>query len=348
MRRQMIRFTTVAMVLFASVCLPVLAASSVDPTGTVIVANMSDNTVTIIDVASRATVATLPTGSAPHEIAVSRDQQTAVVTNYGVRGAAGSSLTVIDLKSLSVARTIDLGIYERPHGIAFVRGDSIVAVTSEVKQAVVLVNVETGDITGVVSTTQRASHMLAASADGGHVFTTNVVDGTVSSIDTVSEELASVISVAPMVEGIASSPDGDVLFVGSNSRKTVNVVDVPSGVVVDSLVGFGFPYRMAVTPDGGTAVLSDPARGEIRIVDVATRKEHHRVVVSRERIVASSEFADSPSPEGIALSADGTMAYVALQGRNEVAFVDLASGAITATVATGTWPDGIGYSALTR
>ena len=342
------RSATIATVLFATICLPVEAATHADPVGTVIVANMSDNTVTIIDVASRETIATLPTGPAPHEIAISRDQRKAVVTNYGVRGAPGSSLTVIDLKTLSVERTIDLGIYERPHGIAFIKGNSIVAVTSEVKQAVVMVNVDTGDITGTVPTTQRASHMLAASADGRRVFTTNVVDGTVSSIDTVDEQLAGVIEVAPMVEGIASSPDGEVLFVGSNSRKTVNVVDVPSGTVVDSLVGFGFPYRMAITPNGETAVLSDPARGEIRIVDVATRKEHHRIIVSKERIVASSEFADSPSPEGIALSFDGSTAYVALQGRNEVAFIDLASGSITATVATGTWPDGIGYSTLTR
>src|SRR5688572_33363001 len=75
------------------------------PTGTVIVANMGDNTATLIDVASKRVVATLPTGNGAHEVAVSNDGRWAVVSNYGVRGAPGNSLTVIDIGSATVTRT---------------------------------------------------------------------------------------------------------------------------------------------------------------------------------------------------------------------------------------------------
>ena len=119
---------------------PELVGECGDGLGTVIVANMGDNTATLLDVASRRVVATLPTGNGAHEVAVSHDGRWAVVSNYGVRGAPGNSLTVIDVPAAVVARTIDLGEFRRPHGSAFLPGDSLFVVTSEVSKAIVLVN----------------------------------------------------------------------------------------------------------------------------------------------------------------------------------------------------------------
>ena len=76
-------------------------------------------------------LATLPTGQGPHEVAISRDGSVAVVTDYGAQGPGGNTLTVIDVPGQRVARTIELGQYRRPHGIVFLPGDSLVAVTSE-------------------------------------------------------------------------------------------------------------------------------------------------------------------------------------------------------------------------
>src|SRR5688572_27017168 len=88
---------------------PTAASTTAAPSGTVIVANMGDHTATLIDVASKRVVATLPTGQGAHEVAVSHDGRWAVVSNYGVRGAPGNSLTVIDVPGAVVSRTIDLG-----------------------------------------------------------------------------------------------------------------------------------------------------------------------------------------------------------------------------------------------
>ena len=117
----------------AGACTSTVRVEGVSPsetpaTGTVIVANMGDNTATLIDVASRRVVATLPTGNGAHEVAVSNDGRWAVVSNYGVRGAPGNSLTVIDVPSAKVVRTIELGEFRRPHGSAFLPGDSVFAV----------------------------------------------------------------------------------------------------------------------------------------------------------------------------------------------------------------------------
>src|SRR5512138_1725597 len=91
--------------------------------GTLIVSNMNDNTATVLDAASGRVLATLPTGEGPHEVAASHDGRWALVSNYGVRGKPGNTLTVIDVGKLSVARTIDLHEYQRPHGMAFLPGD---------------------------------------------------------------------------------------------------------------------------------------------------------------------------------------------------------------------------------
>jgi DNA-binding beta-propeller fold protein YncE len=89
------------------------------PKGTIVVSNMNDNTAMLVDAESGRTLATLPTGEGPHEVAVSRDGRRAVVSNYGVRGKPGHTLTLIDVEKLDTVRTIDLRDYQRPHGMAF-------------------------------------------------------------------------------------------------------------------------------------------------------------------------------------------------------------------------------------
>jgi DNA-binding beta-propeller fold protein YncE len=56
----------------------------------------------------------------------------------------------------------------------------------------------------------------------------------------------------------------------------------------------------------------------------------------------------SAAPEGIAISPDGRWAFVTLQGRNELAFIDLRSRRIVARAPTGVWPDGVGFAPAIR
>jgi YVTN family beta-propeller protein len=88
---------------------PVKAQRADMPRGTVIANNMLDHTVTMLDASTGRVLATLPTGKGPHEVAVSRDGRWALVSNYGVRGEPGNSITVIDVARRSVVRTIALG-----------------------------------------------------------------------------------------------------------------------------------------------------------------------------------------------------------------------------------------------
>ncbi len=133
-------------------------------TGTLVITNKRPSTATIIDVGSGRILAVLPTGNGPHEVAVSNSGATAVVTDYS--GEPGRTLTVVDVVTERVIRTIDLGEHRRPHGIVYLPGDSLVAVTSEASGHVVVVNVPEGRIRRAVPTRQNGSHMVGVTADG--------------------------------------------------------------------------------------------------------------------------------------------------------------------------------------
>jgi YVTN family beta-propeller protein len=298
--------------------------------GTVIVANKQDNTVTLLSAAEGRVTATLGVGVGPHEVAASHDGRWAVVTNYGDRTNVGSSLSLIDLRTKTVARTLPLGEYRRPHGVAFLPGDRQLVVTSETNQAVLLVDLSSGAVETAIPTGQRASHMVALSADGRRAYTANIADGSVTEIDVTGGKQGRILKVAPMVEGIALSPDGKQLWVGSNQAHTVSVVDTEKWEVAGTFAAPGMPYRIAFTPDGRHAVVTAPMAGVIRIIDVATRTE-------RAAVPAASAV-------GVTISADGAYAYVTLQDSNQVAVVDLERGTLAGTYPVGAGPDGVAFA----
>ncbi len=322
-------------------------AQGARPRGTVVVSNMNEATATVIDAATGAVRATLPTGTGPHEVATSHDGRWAVVTNYGVRGAPGNSITVIDVARATVARTLDLGAYQRPHGAAFLPGDSLLVVTSEARQMVLTVDVRDGRVVATQRTRGRASHMLAIDAAARRLFTANIADGTVSRLVPGGADSADVFPAAGAVEGIAITPNGRHVWVGSNRDSLVVVLDASTGAPVDTVRGFGMPYRLAVTPNGETVVVSDPVRGEVRAFHSASRKARWTIIVPRDSLVATAEVPGSPSPEGIALSRDNRWAFVTLQGRNRLATIDIARGTIVGYTPTGVWSDGVAYSPVT-
>jgi YVTN family beta-propeller protein len=161
-------FSVVAMLLLVSV------ANAAD-SGTLLVLNKSDNTVSLIDLANRKVVATVPTGIGPHEVAVSPNGKLAVVANYGAQ-TPGSSLTVIDIPAKKVLKTIELGEYRRPHGIVWLKGDEV-ALTAEANKALLVVDVNTGKVLSNVVTDQNVSHMVVVSPKHAKAFVANIGSG---------------------------------------------------------------------------------------------------------------------------------------------------------------------------
>lgn len=316
--------------------------------GLLVVANQQGASATILDAATLKTVATVPVGQGPHEVAISTDGRWAVVTNYGVQGTAGNTLSVIDLaaETPSVVRTIDLGQYQRPHGAAFVQSGMKLLVTSETSQRLLLLDFISGRIDTAMATNGRGSHMVTVQRDGRRAWTSNIADGTVSEFDVDTRTTKRTFAVAPNVEGIAATPGGVQVWVGSNTAKTVTVVNGADAKILGTIGGFGQPYRVGVSRSGRVALVSDPPSNRIWIYDVGTRKELAQIDLAGQTGVGSP--AAQAGPEGITFDPIADYAYVTLHGTNQVVAIDLRTRKVMGFGSVGAGPDGIGFSPQVR
>ncbi|MBL0938913.1 MAG: beta-propeller fold lactonase family protein [Gemmatimonadaceae bacterium] len=317
------------------------------PKGTIVASNMDAHTVTIVDVASARTLATIPVGQGPHEVAISPDGKQAVVAIYGNRNAIGNSLAVFDLtKPEATPRSVELGAgNQRPHGLAYLPDGKHLLVTGERAQRVLVVNLETQAIDSSMSTGQATTHMVSLTADGSHAYTTNIAAMSVSALDVKSRKVSAPYTIGVRVEGIAVMPNGKEVWVGGNESHLVYALDANTGAITHRIEGFGMPYRIGMTPNGRTAVISDPGSEKIHIADVATHAVRITIDVPPQS-PADGSAARPASPQGVTISRDGAYAFVTLKAVAKVAVVDIARGEIVKTLTVGAGSDGVGYSPL--
>jgi DNA-binding beta-propeller fold protein YncE len=300
--------------------------------GTIVVTNKAPGTATIIDLATGATLATLPTGHGPHEIVLAKDGTTAVVSDYGTGPRPGSSLTVIDVPGRRVVRTIDLGEYRRPHGLAWLPGDSVVAVTVEASQAVLLVHIGRGEVTRVARTDQNGSHMVAVAADGVRAWTGDIGSNTITELDLTNGRVMQRTEVPAQPEAINVTPDGSEVWVGSNGTGRVSVFDTYLGTVSTAAEGFRWPYRIWFTPDAETVLIPDYTGDEVRFIARRSRRELGRLTFPQG------------GPQGIVVTPDGKYALLSMSREARVTIIDIASRSVVGYVPAGETPDGIVFT----
>lgn len=317
-------------VLLSLSCAASLAGQTPGLTGTIIVTNKQPSTATIIDVASGRTLATLPTGAGPHEIVLSQDARLAVITDYG--GAPRKTLTVIDVPGMKVLRTIDLGTYTAPHGIAFLPGDSVVAVTSESTGNVVLVNIHQAVVDRAIATQGAGSHMVGVTADGTRGYTGNMSSNTVSEIDLRDGRFLRNLPVPTTPEAINVTADGKEVWVGSNRTGKLTVIDVNSWNATTAAEGFQWPYRVWFTPDHKTVIVPDMTNENVRFIDRASRRQIGEIALP------------GAGPQGITVTPDGKYVLLSLSKVGKIAVIDVATRTVVREIAAGATPDGIVYT----
>lgn len=340
------RFATI----FAAALAAPLAAATT-PTGTLLVANKSEATVSLVDAASRAVRATVPTGEGPHEVAVSPDGRAALVANYGAR-QPGSTLTVIDVPGRRVARTIELAPHRRPHGLAFLPGGERALVTAEESRALLVVDLARGVVERALPTGAEVSHMVVASTDGARAYVANIGSGSVTAFDLGSGERLSEIRTGRGAEGLALAPDGKELWVTNRDDDTVSVIDAAALRVVATLAAPDFPIRAEVTPGGLRVLVSCAGSGDLAVFDRARRVLERRVSLpapagTTEGKLFGGRFGASSVPIGIEIAPDGSRAWIAHASADVVSEVDLERFTRTGELRAGREPDGMAFSPLT-
>lgn len=306
-----------------------------------IVLNKSGNEAALVDPGSLQVVSKLPTGRGPHEVAVAPDGRRAWVCNYGAAGVfrdggerrfeAGNTLTVLDLAKRRVERTLDLGEFSRPHGIAFSRDGKRLWITCEGAGAVIEVDAASGKVAKSWKTGQEVSHMLVATPDERKLYVANIGSGSANVIERASGAVK-VIPTGAGAEGMDVTPDGREVWVTNRAANTIAVIEVATDQVVDTLASGGeFPIRLKFTPDGREAWVSNARSNAVAVFDARTRGK-------------VAEIAVGAVPVGIQMSPDGKRAFVANTNDDKVTVIEVATRKVVGTLATGEEPDGMAWA----
>jgi YVTN family beta-propeller protein len=311
---------TVAVLLAVVAALPGMARAD-----TLIIGNKAEDTVSFLDLATAREFARVPTGKAPHEVAVSPDGTKAAVVAYG-----GASIDVFDVATKRLRRRIDLGNNGAPHGLVWLRNGRLVA-TTEKSRSIVIADPGSGRFKSV-RTDQDGSHMVAASPGGRRAYVANIRSGTVSVIDLRKARKLADIGIGGMPEAIALGADGERLWVGDLAKAHVRVVDTKTHRTVATLPTDSVAIRVAISPDGRKAVTSNVGTGTLSVFDTATLRLLRTIRVSGERAAFQVTILFSP---------DSRRIYVAETARNTIAEVDVETGEVLRRLAGGSGSDGL-------
>ena len=318
------------------------------PADTLVVANKSDATVSLIELDGGTVVATLPTGQYPHEVGISPDGRRALVTNYGNREAPGNSLTMVDLGTPAVLRTLDLGEYQRPHGVVWLDEKKVV-VTAEANRALLIVDVASGRVEKVIDTDQEISHMVAVSPDSKAAFVANIGSDSVTAIDLVAGSRRANVVTGEGAEGVTVA--GDQVWVSNRAADTVTVLSARTLEKLAEFPSVGFPIRAVATPDGSAVLVTHARAGDLAIYRTDDLGKGRRITLGVEmkdveNRLFGDRFGDSSVPIGVLTDRDGRRVWIAHANADLISEHDLASGERRRLLTAGREPDGMGYSPI--
>jgi YVTN family beta-propeller protein len=144
-------------------------------------------------------------------------------------------------------------------------------------------------------------------------------DNAVGVIDLDAGQIMTTIPV-PAPDGLVIRPDGSEVYVSSNNGRVVDVIDTATDTVKTAIDVGMQPAGLSITADGKYVVVSVQGDGQAAIIDTAT-----------DTVLTKSPVGKAHNS---ALSADGTLAFVASQltAAPAVDVVDLPSGKAGTTI----------------
>jgi YVTN family beta-propeller protein len=293
--------------------------------GRLLVLNKSDNTLMVFEVPSYRRLSTIPVGTEPHEVVAAPDGRKAYVSNVRDR-----TVSVIDLTTQRLARTVRSEHLVTPHGLAVTPDGRHLLLTSEGSRRFFLIDAGRDVILRSVTTTQERAHMVAVLAGGRKAFAANIDSDTVTFLKLPELRIVKHVRVGDGPEGIAATPNGKWVLVALQGADQVAILDPGSGAVLARLPTGRVPVRVAVTPNSFTALVSNRASNDVTVLDVLERRVKTTVRVGQK-------------PGGIVTNDTGTRAYVCNNDSNTVSVLSVPGFEVVDTIEAGAQPDGIAF-----
>lgn len=310
-----------------------------NPAPRLVTVNQGAKDVQIIDPVENHVIATISeqqTTMHGHETTVSPDGRTAYIPIYGdvaigQPGLNGGEMLAIDLDTRKIIGRVDFGHGVRPHCVVYNPADGLLYVTTELDNAVTIVDPKSLKAVGTIPTGQPQSHMLALSSDGKRGYTANVGPGTVSVLDIPARKTIAVIPVAAKIQRISISRDDKLAFTSDQTAPRLAVIDTINNKVAHWIPLPGPGYGTASTSDGRFLLVAIPAKSQVAVINLKSLK------VIRTLAVPSA-------PQEILVRPDGKVAYVSCNHDNKVAAIDLEHWKIIANINADPGVDGLAWA----
>jgi YVTN family beta-propeller protein/VCBS repeat-containing protein len=260
--------------------------------------------------------------------------------------------TVIDIDPTTPA-VDSISVGGVPSGVAFSPDGSFAYITnsessflSVVRSSVSVIDTATHTVIGAIPIPGSGSaYGVAFSPDGSFAYVVTGSGNTVSVIDTATHTVIDTNPATPAVDSIpigavayemAVSPDGRFAYVVNRSDDTVSVIDTatrtvidtdPATPVVDAISVGNHPEGVAFSPDGTLAYVVNWSDDTVSVIDTATRT----VVDTNPATPAIDSILVGSGPSGVAVSPDGSLAYVTTSTSGTVSVIDTATRTVIDT-----------------
>jgi YVTN family beta-propeller protein len=269
---------------------------AVDPTGhRAYVANSGSNTVSVLDLDRRRLIYTAATGEQPGLTRVAPDGRTLVVTNHGSNSVSIYDVAIPDSsKSAGALGPMATPVYSGPPlrlrasfagcpgptdavilpdssktFVACSGGHQVMAIGLAMPAASWQVKLNpslSSDHFLTLLDVGRTPTHLALKPDGGEIFVTNFGSGSISEIDTQSNEVGGTYAIGMQPsQGVVSS-DNSTLWVSNFGADTVTLYSVEDGRVVGSLHTGAAPDALAFSADEHLLLAADAHSGDVAVL----------------------------------------------------------------------------------
>lgn len=331
---------------FLALCLAIAAMPGCarrEPAHWICVSNERAGTVTVIDGATRATLATIRLGKRPRGVHASPDGRWLYVALSGspIAGPPGSEtpaeslppadrsadgIGVVDLRAMALARTIRAGV--DPEQFALSPDGSMLYVANEDAAALSLVRAADGAVVRVVPMGDEPEGVGVAPS-GRMVVVTCEGFGDVFVLDAQGIPLGRMV-VPGRPRSVAFLPDGSRAFIPAETHGTMTVVDLRrrEADTVFALPSGSRPMGTVMTRDGRRLYVTNGRAGTVSVLDVATLRVRATIRVGAR-------------PWGAALSPGERWLYVANGPSNDLSVVDTRAEREVARLPAGAGPWGV-------
>ena len=234
-----------------------------------------------------------------------------------------------------------------PYGVVVVGTTAYVA--NQGSNTVSVINTLTGQAVGSPIVVGSAPTSMVVSPNGTRVYVTNRTSGTVSVIDTTTRTVVGspiqvgsqpesiTINTNPITDasGTVIAPAGSRLYVANYGTSNVSVINITSTPTVIATIAVGTNPRgiaFANTASGPRVYVVNRTANTVSVINAASNA------------VTGTAIAVGSIPQHVAISPDGTRAYVTNYGSANVSVIDTATDTRVSTIPVGGGPVGVGLS----